>query len=84
MSVVAIDPEDRALSTISLHSFSSEFKRDGFSNHFQEPIVRVGFDLYFITLIFSGEFRILRLVFVSLWRSDTILQRRLYLGRSGE
>ncbi|VDP02481.1 unnamed protein product [Heligmosomoides polygyrus] len=40
VSVVAIDPEDRALSTISLHSFSSEFKRDGFSNHFQEPIVR--------------------------------------------
>ncbi|WKY05418.1 hypothetical protein Q1695_005989 [Nippostrongylus brasiliensis] len=40
VSVVAIDPEDRALSTISLHSFSSEFKRDGFTHHFHEPIVR--------------------------------------------
>ncbi|KAJ1364824.1 hypothetical protein KIN20_024998 [Parelaphostrongylus tenuis] len=40
VSVVAIDAEDRALSTISLHSFSSEFKRDGFTHHFQEPIVR--------------------------------------------
>uniref|UniRef100_A0A158P6D2 CPSF_A domain-containing protein n=1 Tax=Angiostrongylus cantonensis TaxID=6313 RepID=A0A158P6D2_ANGCA len=40
VSVVAIDGEDRALSTISLHSFSSEFKRDGFTHHFHEPIVR--------------------------------------------
>ncbi|CAJ0592153.1 unnamed protein product [Cylicocyclus nassatus] len=40
VSVVAIDPEDRALSTISLHSFSSEFKRDGFTFHCHEPIVR--------------------------------------------
>ncbi|KAK6009166.1 CPSF A subunit region [Ostertagia ostertagi] len=40
VSVVAIDAEDRALSTISLHSFLSEFKRDGFSHHFHEPIVR--------------------------------------------
>ncbi|KAK6059497.1 CPSF A subunit region [Cooperia oncophora] len=41
VSAVVIDAKDRALSTISWHSFLSEFKRDGFTHHFHEPIVRI-------------------------------------------
>ncbi|VDO44205.1 unnamed protein product [Haemonchus placei] len=66
VSVVAIDAEDRALSTISLHSFLSEFKRDGFTHHFHEPIVRtdpanrcgavIVYDRILGILPFDGEF----------------------------
>ncbi|EYC02864.1 hypothetical protein Y032_0097g2982 [Ancylostoma ceylanicum] len=66
VSVVAVDPEDRALSTISLHSFSSEFKRDGFTHHSHEPIVRadpanrcgavVVYDRVLGILPFEGDF----------------------------